>query len=87
MFFLPLIVAILHLKHVFNLSCCGSFSKEKPVESHRDRQDGDARGWGGGGESVFNGTEFQFCKMEGVLEIDYISMNNLILLNCTLKNG
>lgn len=55
LFFLPLTVAFLHLKHVFNLSCYSSFSKEKPVEMQKDRQDGDARGWGAGGESVFNG--------------------------------
>ena len=32
-------------------------------------------------------TEFQFCKTKRVVEIEFTTMNNLILLNCTLKNG
>ena len=47
---------------------------------------------GGNGELLFNGTEFQFCKMKRVLERDggkgcTTMWMYLIPLNCTLKNG
>lgn len=38
-----------------------------------------ARGWGGGnGELCLTGTEFHFCKMENVLEVDGV----MILQQC-----
>ena len=53
-----------------------------------------ARGWGEGflGEFLFNGTEFQFCQMKTILEMDgrdgcTTIRRYIILLNCTPKNG
>ena len=64
--------------------------REVRIVEKESRWSGPGAGGGRNRGSVFNGTDFPFCKMERVLEMDVGSGctavgRHLMPLNCTLK--